>query len=264
MGSRLAAWQRLDYRRRPLGSRQEFKRRAGAVSSLEHDQRLAQDTARRLRDVIKGSGPSNLSRAMRDFCRANTLQGPRATYRLPLVRIVTKDALAASILAQTADLDLGWLPDDVAAILGDLESPDRWQYAANRLHDVGVQISRFVTWSSFIRAGDTQLENLSAQEIAGEFGLDINDPDELWEPGTVVYILKYNPPSDQPTHVLFPTAIEAIASDPLNYYFVPAPEGSHYGITKAWPIQCDGVGRPEVVHKPWLFDVLETNLVAVQ
>ena len=148
------------------------------------------------------------------------------------------------------------LPDStIDQLIEMLLDRTKWEAGVTWAQALKLRLSRYSVWSTFNRDGLPygDLEHLTAEEIASELGFD--DADGMgvaWSGDRPLLLFEYDVGGLE-IHV--PTVVEAWGSDPVNYYFSPAPTGMKWGLTRPWPnAGNEAYARPEVVHDPPVFD----------
>lgn len=228
------------------GNEQSRYRRA--VGSLEGDQRLHQETCRELGALIVATRDEELPGVITSFCQTRTLLGKTADYRLPLLRARPFKAFCRDLLRQD-DKNGGPISEDtVLELLISLTNPATWEMGTARCDDLGIAHSIYAVWATFSENGEEVFPpGTTAQEIACDLGFDDADGTAIYASSDLPILLFTYDPNDPDPHI--PTAIEAWASEPLNYYFSPSLAGRSWGYTQPWPTKTPrGTPRPEVVH----------------
>jgi hypothetical protein len=219
------------------------------VNAIENDFRIERALWVELSSAVLEADPAAVLGCIRDWCRTHLLAGPVSEWRTPLVRVVGTQQLLRNLVAQRpAGLIL--TDDVVTDLVSDLTDPEQWQDGRARCEILKLNVGSYVVWATFAEdAREAFPETLAASDVACDLGFD-NPAARGIAVGPDVPLLEltYAPREVQ---CRFPTAIEAWASDPFNYYFQPAPAGMPWGVTQPWPNSRDeSRGRPEVVHSP--------------
>lgn len=223
----------------------------GAVAATQSEHRVEDPVWQEFFDLIHSTEIDELHAAIRDWARSRTRLGPRSQWFRPLVRAVTRTAFIDAVRAQKTAHGAFLTARAVREIVDNLTDEHRWQVGQQKAVDLGIDIGRFTIWATFSSTPQA-FAGLpsSATGVARELGWDDGITRGVYYKGArPIFLLEYNP-SDE--NILFPTMIEAWASDPLNYYFQPAPAGAPHGRTRPWANSPEGtLPRPEVVHSPY-------------
>lgn len=228
------------------------------ATSLADDTKIPKRLVRKLGRIIAATPAPHLLAELRSFSQRHTLEGKQASkVHFPLIRVTKFSWLAETIQKQAAELGDPWTEADVADVMFDLLDSRRWVFGVQRLLDAGIRMSRWAAWATFPLNGATPLHEMTAIEIACDLGFDEGNYDDPWPNPEPLLLMTYNPPRQQ-TDLRIPTTIEALASDPLNYYFTPGLPGSTYGWTQPWAnkAHAGSRSRPEIVHKSLPFGLL--------
>ena len=168
---------------------------------------------------------------------------------MPLVRVIGKQTFVKNLENQLANGTV-LTGDSIDNVVADLTDPELWREGQARSREMKLDVGSYVVWATFAEDGGEAIpKTLAASDVACDLGFD--NPQTRGVaigPDVPLIELTYEPIE---VECRFPTAIEAWASDPLNYYFQPAPAGADWGVTQPWPNARDeSHGRPEVVHSP--------------
>lgn len=230
---------------------------------LEH--RIPERLWVQIHATVEAAPDFDVVRALRDWARKNILMGPTCGYFVPLLRVVTFEDFWRSLVTQAdgSDPSVASITEyEARELVQELCDPVLWTRAVRRASDLGLNMAQYVAWATYDPSGRTRHAGLplSVVHIAASLGFDSRD--DLWRKLPLL-LLSYTPNSvDFVGH--FPTVVEALATDPINYYFSVAPPGSEAGLTRVWPDAPTGVvPRPEIVHSPLPLSVLNQRIVAV-
>lgn len=183
---------------------------------------------------------ASIRSAIKSVFRAEILQGPKARCSRSTIfgRAVTAGRLARCFVAN-----------------GDFASPAAAKSHIRSMHRKpldyicrswsGLQLGRYVMWSTLDTSGRRPFENLDepARRIMGLLGLD------RIEESQPLILLEYRLPLEVTPK--FPRIVEAYAGDDWIYYFRPAPPSEQkHGWTLPWDEVSSEKPRPEVVHNP--------------
>jgi hypothetical protein len=220
------------------------------VDATQGEKRVHEDLWKGFFDTVRAAPADELVALIRQWAREHTASGLHSDWIAPLVRVTSKAALVRGLQAQSTSSGLGLTYAVAIRLVDDLTSA-RWESGVQRATDLGLNIGIFVIWATFATEDMTYAGlSGSAQDIACELGFDdAAGAGVAYEGDLPLLLIEYEPPTD--TEVRFPTAIEAWAADPPNYYFTPAPAGARWGMTQPWPnAKPHHRPRPEVVHRP--------------
>lgn len=181
-------------------------------------------------------------------CRAEPPLG-RVLSEEDLVRVIVTECVLNEPLVRTA---VGMLLEDVG---------DEWRRGVQYIRDCitpgksvpwrPAPIGRWVMWGTWVSESLDPFDGLSDDQIEAALGMEPRV-------GGTLIAMTYRLPLG--VKALFPTVIEACASQPWNEYFRPSLATDESGLT--FPVPGYGVtaGRNEVVHKPVEVDALVAPL----
>lgn len=224
------------------------------VEQIQNDARVDAALWAELHAIVSASPASDILHLVRNWARSHVLSGPASHYFTPLTRVTNFEDFWRTLVLQAGDPSSSAVPlteTQARRLVQELCDPALWRRAVRRAQDLGLMLGQYVVWATFDPAGASPYAGLalSVNHVAASLGFDDPDTGDARWTKLPLLLLSYEPDHAFQPH--FPTVVEALASDPLNYYFRVAPRGSRNGLTQTWRQVPIGVTpRPEIVHQP--------------
>jgi hypothetical protein len=225
----------------------------GITDAMERETRVEASVWDQLIALILGEPSRALPSKIRAWAHGHLMLGPVATTGQFLTRATPKKDLIEGFLAQGSVHGAPIPRSTVVSIVDQICDPRRWRAGRERAVREGLTITRRLAWATFSAPWMPYSghDGESAELISCDLGL----PPRFSRRGvrtafSPVLVLDYAFVGQ----ARIPTVVEAWGSNPLNYYFSPAPQAEDVetGLTKPWdnPPRGSRGGQREVVHDP--------------
>ncbi len=222
------------------------------VAATQAEHRVAPVEWQEFFTIVAATRPDQLEEEIRSWARRRTRLGPPSTWTSPLARAITRTRLVSALRAQPTKSGTRLTLTAANNLIDGLVDNRDWPASVQLADDLGLRMGLFTIWATFSETGGQPYAGLphNATALARELGWDDADSKGVYYKGDrPILLLEYESEDDD---LRFPTMIEAWATEPLNYYFLPAPIGASHGRTKPWANAPDGTpGWPEAVHAPY-------------